>query len=94
MGIASPGSELRTTSTPSPRVDLADFVGESQRPRIEDVRDAERLEEGALLRAAGRGENLGTDAWQICNAARPTPPAPAWISTRSPAATRASTFRA
>ena len=60
--MASPGSELRTTSTPSPRVDLADLVGEGQRPRIEDVGDAERLEEVPLLRAAGRGEDLRPDA--------------------------------
>ena len=59
--IASPGSELSTTSTPSRFGVGQDLVGERRRAAAVDVLDAERPQEVALLVAAGRGEDFRAD---------------------------------
>ena len=60
--MASPGSELRITSTPRPPVRCTHLVGEGQRTRVHDGLDPERPEVIALLRGAGGGEDLGPGA--------------------------------
>ena len=66
---APPGSRRRSRATASP----------SRGRRRATARYC------ALLGAAGGGEDLRAGRCASCTAASPTPPVPAWISTRSPA---------
>ena len=58
-GMASPTSELSTTSTPRPPVTARTSSAKPMRAGVEDVLDAERPQVVALVRAAGGGEHLG-----------------------------------
>ena len=94
-GMKSPVREFSTTSTPRPPVRAVDLVGEVERARVHDVLDAERREQRPLLGAARGREHLGARAaGRARTAARPTPPAAAWMSTRSPGSSRASSWSA
>ena len=57
--MASPGSEFRMTSTPSPRVMATISSGEGHGARIHDVRDAQGAQPLAFLRGSGGSEDFG-----------------------------------
>ena len=59
--IASPGSELSTTSTPWRSVAARISSANVERAGVVNVLDAERTQEVAFLVAAGRGKNFGAD---------------------------------
>ncbi len=90
----SPARELRTTSTPWPSVSCRTCSANSRLRESRTCSTPSRRTRSRLAGVPAVAMIRAPASWANWIAARPTPPAPAWISTVSPAVNRATWPRA